>query len=138
MPAAPFVATQAYFLFNTVAIHTWCESVTAGEKGAEVDVTTFGSGGNMTLLGGLISGQVTASVFLDYQAASAIQTIWAARNTIVAVEVRPTQAGRSATNPAFTGNILVSHFDPLNTKVGDSSKVSFSWPISGGLAMQIV
>ena len=54
--------------------------------------------------------------------------------TVVAIKVRPTTAAISATNPEYSGNVLVSEYSPLDGSVGDLATTSVSWPGAGALA----
>lgn len=136
MAALPFVATQAYLSINAVLLHTWCEAVLVDVDGDEVDITNFGSSAKQVLLPGILKGKVTVSIFQDYQAGGPNATLWPLVNTQTTIEIRPTQAARSVTNPAWTGTVQISKYQPINEKIGDASKISMAWPISGGLTMQ--
>lgn len=106
---------------------------------ATVDATTFGSGGYSAFVAGLKSGSLTLNLLNDY-AAAAIDTLIGLNGTKIAVgnsgfiEIRPTTAARSATNPAFVAAIVNVGFQTFNATVGGLTTVTWTPQITGGFA----
>lgn len=106
---------------------------------ATVDATTFGSGGFAAFVAGLKSGTLTLNILNDY-AAAAIDTLLGLNGTKIAVgasgfiEVKPTTAARSATNPAFIAAIINNGWQTFNATVGGLTTVSWAPQITGGFA----
>ena len=57
--------------------------------------------------------------------------------TKVSCVVRPLNAPKSATNPEYQFEVLVTEWTPLNAAVGQLSTVSVNWPISGEIIKDI-
>lgn len=106
---------------------------------ATLDVTTFGSGGFSAFVAGLKSGKIDLTILNDY-AAAAIDTLIGLNGTKIPVfgtgfiEVKPTTAARSATNPAFIASIINNGWSTFNAGVGGLTTVSWSPQITGGFA----
>lgn len=106
---------------------------------ATVDATTFGSGGYSAFVAGLKSGSISLNILNDY-AAAAIDTLIGLNGTKIAVgntgfiEVRPTTAARSATNPAFVAMIINNGWSTFNATVGGLATVTWNPQITGGFA----
>ena len=130
---AVFVATNGYLLLNSVDLSDHLESIHLEWEADEVDQTNFGSSGNQQILPGIKKAKLTLVFQQDYAAAKVDATVYAAFGTIVAFETRPTSASVSATNPKYTGNVVISKYQPVPVKIGDLSKVSVSWPVTAGL-----
>lgn len=98
----------------------------------ENDITNFGSSGKRELTGGLESGSVQIVFQQDYAASAVEATIWPLKNTVVDVVAKPASGSVSATNPSYTAGCLISKWSPIAAKVGEVSKPSITWPVSGG------
>lgn len=57
--------------------------------------------------------------------------------TKVSCVVRPINAPKSASNPEYQFEALVTEWTPLNAAVGQLSTVSVNWPISGEIVKDI-
>jgi hypothetical protein len=53
-----------------------------------------------------------------------------------AIEIRPDAGARSTTNPAYTGNALLSDYTPLGNKVGDVASAPIKLVGTGTLSRQ--
>jgi hypothetical protein len=101
-----------------------------------LDVTDFASAGWVENIGGLKSGTL-AIEFQDDVAASAIDSkLWALLGTVCTFEVRLTSAAVGASNPKWTGSILVSGHS-VGGAVGDLAMKSLSFPTSGAVTRAI-
>ena len=100
---------------------------------AEVDSTSFGSGGWGEVLGGLKNWTATIEFQQDFAASKVDATLWPALGTLVTLVAKPTSDSVSATNPSFTGTALVKQYSPIDGGVGDLAKNSVTWPGSGAL-----
>ena len=99
----------------------------------EKDVTTYGSDGWKEVLGGLKSGTIAIEFKQDFAAAALDAIMWPLLGTVVPFEVRPDQAAASASNPSYTGNLLIKAWNPVTGSVGDEASVSVSYPTSGAV-----
>lgn len=133
------VAPTGCTLTTPVEIGSWVTQVAQAVNVATVDSTTFGSGGYSAFVAGLKSGSLTLSCLNDY-AASALDVLIGLNGTKIAVgavgyiEIKPTTAARSATNPAFIAQIVNTGFNTFNAQVGGLATVSWAPVITGGFA----
>src|SRR6266540_7090025 len=133
---AKFVLFAEYVNINANDLSA---SGASGELAVEVadeDATTFGSGGWEEKLGGLKSASLKVKFKQDMAAAAIDSIIWPLLGTVVSFEIRATQGARSTSNPAYTGNLLISKWTPIGGDVGKIAEVDVDWPTSGAVARQ--
>ena len=129
---ANFALLDAYLLINTVNMSAMAKKVTIKTSAAELDYTFFSSTYH-SKIGGLKDWSVDIDFNQDFAAAQADVLLFPLLGTVVAFEARPTSGARSATNPAYTGNILIKEYVPLDGAVGDLADFSVNWAGSGTL-----
>src|SRR5215813_7931510 len=95
------VLTNALVLVNSVDLSNHVSKVTCEDNRDPVDVTAMGAT-NKQMQKGLGDGKITVDFFQDFAGGSVHATLspLIATTTPFPVEVRPTNAARSATNPA--------------------------------------
>jgi hypothetical protein len=49
------------------------------------------------------------------------------------MEIRPTSAAVSTTNPKYTFSALITEWQSVSGSIGELASVSASWPISGAI-----
>jgi hypothetical protein len=125
------VLTAAYVSINAVTYHDKAKSIELTTEVEEKDVTTFASLGWKEVLGGLKSGSLSVGLFNDMTDNSIDETMWGLQGTVVPFEVRATQASVSASNPSYTGNVLIPGWTPVSGSVGDVVEVDLDMPTSG-------
>lgn len=130
---ATFVATGCRVEVNGVDLSDHVESVELDDEFDEQDFTNFGSGGNQEVKAGIGKGQIAITFQQDYAASKVDATLWAARGTVVAVNIRPTQSAISSTNPEYQASYLVKNYKPLSGKVGEKATSPVTWTRSGAL-----
>ncbi|GIH69441.1 phage tail protein [Sphaerimonospora thailandensis] len=113
-----------------------CNKIELSAEVEDKDVTTFKSLGWQELLGGLASGELAVTLQQDYAAAQIDAIMWPLFLGRVPVdfEVRADQAAASASNPKWTGKVLIKEWKPLAGAVGDVAEAEASWPTSGAIA----
>lgn len=99
---------------------------------AEQSTTVHGGGGWETSTPGLGSWEVTAELMLDYGSGSTEATLWAILGQTTTVEIRPTSAAVSASNPKFTGTAILFEM-PESLSVGEVGTVSITLKGTGAL-----
>jgi hypothetical protein len=104
----------------------------------EQDMTTFASLGWKEVLGGIKSGSLGAEFKQDTAAAALDAVMWPLFGLVIPFEVRLDNAAVSASNPKYTGSVLVKTWTPISGNVGDGATVSVSWPTSGVVARAVV
>lgn len=85
--------------------------------------------------GGLRTASVTIGFQQDHAAASVDAALWGLYNTTAGtavVNIRPTSAAVSASNPSYEGTFLVEEHQPVSGKIGDLAVASVTWPIAQG------
>lgn len=122
---------NAYILIGASDISDHCSSVELEIEGEDLDSTTFSTSGWSSRLGGLKSGTLNLTIKGDYAAANIDSILWGFFNTVQTFEIKPVNAARSATNPSYTGSVLVNGLTPITGEVGDLVEFDVSWPTSG-------
>jgi len=133
------VLTQVYISVNATLLHTLgvvskCEPTF---EIADVEVTNFASGAAEEYLGGLSSGTLDIDFFQDLVASQVdaiIYPLFLAR-VPVAFGYRTSTAAVSASNPRYTGSVLINKWG-IAGEVGDAATIGVSWPISGAVTRQ--
>lgn len=130
---ATFVLTDAAITINAVDLSDW---ISEASVSAEVDVqedTAFGDTWR-SKLGGLKDFTLDLNFFQDFANSAVDQTLWSLLGTSVAITIKATSGATSATNPSFSGNVIISEYTPIGGSVGDVAALSVSWPGNGALA----
>jgi len=118
-------------------------SVTINRQYDELDVTAMGSGGH-SFIAGLESSTISIDFLNDDATASVMTTL----NTLVGTNAKfkicqttvpgtPTTATISATNPLYSGLVLVNKITPVAGKVGDVSVQSLTFTVSGTISVAV-
>lgn len=131
------VLTNAMVLVNGVDLSDHASKVTVEDSRDAVDVTTMGAT-NKRNTKGLGDAKITIDFFQDFAAAKVHATLQPliGSSTGVAVEVRPVNGGRSATNPAFLlASALLMNYNGLDGSVGDASAISAEFVNEGAAGM---
>src|SRR5713226_10044292 len=115
---ATFSFTDGFLLLNTVNMSAMARQLVLKTSAAELDNTAFGATYH-SRIGGLKDGQIDLTFNQDFAASQTDALLFPLLGTVVTFEIRPTSAARSTTNPAYTGSVLISAYDPLDGKVGD-------------------
>jgi hypothetical protein len=133
---AKMVLLASMLQVNSVDISSYTTKIELALDVDEKDVTTFGSAGWKEVLGGIKSAGLNVTFQQDVAAGNLDQQIFALFGTVVTFEVRLVNTARSTSNPAYTGSVLISKWNPISGGVGDDAEVSVSWPTSGAVARQ--
>jgi hypothetical protein len=119
---AIFTLTDALVLVNGVTLSDHANEVTVEDTRDAVDVTAFGAT-SKAVQKGLGDAKITVTFFQDFAAGKVHATLQPliGSTTPVAVEVRATSAGRSATNPAaLLAAALLMTYNMLDSSVGEA------------------
>lgn len=126
------VLTDAMVIVNGVTLSDHGNSVAVEDNRDQVDITAYGATMKQYAKG-LGDGGITIGFFQDFAAAKVHATLQPliGSDTGVVVEIRPTSAARSATNPAIlmTGKLFT--YTPLGGNIGDASTISAEFKNSG-------
>lgn len=130
---AAMVLTAEYCTINASDIKAFSKKVELTVEVADEEVTNFNSAGWKEVLGGIKSGTLAITLNDDVAASQIDSIIWPLLGTVVAFEVRATQAAVGTSNPKYTGNVLINS-TKLGGEVGSVAEKDFSFPTSGAVA----
>ncbi len=134
---AKLVLTAANVSLNGTDITSNVAAVTLSTSAAEVPTSSFGSGGAVTRVSGLIDNSVTLSVHNDYNAIDGL-ILPLIGSTAVTMIVKPAgTASASASTPHYTFSVLCTEYTPVNGAVGELNTADFTWPISGAITKTV-
>lgn len=119
------VLTDALVIVNGVTLSDHANQVTIEDTRDSVDVTAFGAT-NKAVAKGLGDAKITVQFFQDFAAGKVHATLQPliGSSSTVTVEVRPTSAARSTTNPAAVLNALLMNYNMLSGGVGEASTIT--------------
>jgi len=134
---AKLVLLNSNVSLNGTDITSNVAAITLSTSASEVPTTSFGSGGAVTRVSGLIDNSVTLSLHNDYNAIDGlIQPLIG--STAVTMIVKPAgTAAASASSPHFTFSVLCTEFSLVNGAVGELNTADVTWPISGTITKAI-
>lgn len=125
------VLTAQYLSIAGTDLSTYCKKAEVTVEVDEKDVTTYGSLGWKTVIGGIKSGGLSVEFVQDFDAAALDSILWPLLGTVVAFETRATQAAVGASNPKYTGSVLIKEVNPIQGSIGDEATTGASYPTSG-------
>ena len=130
---AKMVLLASYVAIGGNDLSEYCSQVELSMEVEEQDVTTFADLGWKQVLGGLGSGSLGLTFKQDFGAAALDAIMWPLflSRTPQTFEVRADSGPVSATNPKYTGYVLVREWKPIAGSVGDVAEVEVSFPTSG-------
>lgn len=125
------VLRDAYVSINAVDLSDHAESVELSWNVGVETVTAMGASG-VAKLAGLEDNSFSITWLQDFAASEVDATLAPLiRAASFAFEIRPTSAAVSATNPKFTGNAILSEYQPVAGEAGGAHKVSTSFEVDG-------
>jgi len=128
---AVFALTNEYLVLNAVNLSDHVKSAVLTVDAAQLDSTAM-SDSWTEMIGGLKSGSLAVTFNDDYASGSVDATIWAALGTVVTFEVRPDAGSVSATNPKYTGSVLISQHT-TGGGIGELAAKSLTFQTSGAI-----
>jgi len=122
---AIFTMTDCLVIVNGVTLSDHGNQVTVEDSRDEVDITAFGAT-SKAITKGLGDAKISVKFFQDFAAGKTHATLQPliGSTTGVVIEVRPTSAARSATNPAALMTGLLMNYNFLDGGIGDASETS--------------
>lgn len=129
-----FVCLDFSVTVNGVDLSDHIDKVTINATGDEVESTAMGDTWKERMVG-LLDWSANIEFQQDFAASKVDATLWAAfiAKAPIAIVAKPTSGSVSATNPSYTGSIILSQYSPLDAGVGDLTKTSITWPGTGAL-----
>jgi predicted secreted protein len=127
-----FAFTNASVVVNSVDLSASVRTVTINVEADDLDDTAMGDT-YRSRIGGLKDWSVGLEFNQDFAAANVDATLFPLLGTTTTITIKPTASAVSATNPSYSGSVLVSSYTPLDGSVGDLATVSVTWPGAGTL-----
>ena len=130
---ATSVLTDASVTINSVDLSDHVTSVSITYEADAVEDTNMGDTTH-TQLGGLLNYSVDVEFSQDYAASKVDATLFSLVGSTTTVVLKPTSSAVSATNPCFTGTMLLTSYPPISGAVGELATASASFVSAGALA----
>jgi len=127
---ATFAFIDAYVEVNSVDHSDHVRSVTLQTTAEELDDSAMGDT-YRSKIGGLLDGSISIEFNQDFAAGEADASFFSILGTVVTFEIRPDSDAASATNPKYTGSVLINDYSPVANGVGDLATLSVTWPTTG-------
>ena len=134
---AKLVLTNSVVTLNGTDISNDVAAITLSTSAAEVPTTSFGSGGAVTRVAGLIDNSVTLSLHNEYSSVEGL-IYPLVGSTAVTMVIKPAgTAAASTASPHYTFSVLVTEWSPVNGAVGELNTADVTWPISGTITKAV-
>ncbi|MFI7072048.1 radical SAM protein [Micromonospora sediminicola] len=128
-----FAFTDAKVTVNAVDLSSYVRQATLNVQADQLDDTAMGDS-YRSRIGGLKDWSVNLEFNSDFAAGAVDATLWPLLGTVVTVTIKATSAANSATNPQYSGPVLISAHNPIGNSVGDLATNSVTWQGAGALA----
>jgi len=128
-----YVHKDAYIAVNGTALSDHAQSLTIEDSADEIDFTAFSSAGYREIGAGLKDATISVTFFQDFAASSVhsiLQPLYQTGGTF-ALEVRPTSAAVSSTNPKGTMTARLFSYAGFGGAVGDASTFDAAFRCAG-------
>ncbi|MEV4705027.1 hypothetical protein [Actinoplanes sp. NPDC049316] len=132
------VLTTSVLTINANNLAQWTSKNEITAEVEEKDVTVFTSLGWKEVLGGIKSGNVALTVKNDFAASALDSIMWPLFGTVVPWTAKASSAAVSATNPLYSGSLLVKQWTPITGSPGDVNEASYTYPTSGTISRAVV
>lgn len=134
---AKMVLLAAHVSLNGTDLSEYARKVELSVEVEDKDVTTYASQGWVEVLGGLKSGELSVEFLQDVGASGLDSVMWPLLGTVVPFVVRLDQSAVSASNPEYSGNVLINGWNPIEGGVGDEATVGVGYPTSGAVTRAV-
>lgn len=125
------VLTAALVTVSGNDLSTYCAKAELGMEVEEKEVTTFGSLGWKTRLGGLKDGALSLKWINDLADNALDEILWGIFGNVVTFSCRAVNSAVSVNNPTYSGSLLVSSHKPIAAEVGGVNEFDVDWKTSG-------
>ena len=130
---AKVVVTAGYIDLGAVDYSAQVKSATLTMDAAESDVTNMDSAGWKEAIGGLKSGSLAIEFVKDAVLSGLDAAVNTAFGSTLTFELRQSDAAVSASNPKYTGSVLITQWSPVAGGVGEVFGGSVTWPVTGAI-----
>lgn len=114
---------------NGVDLSDHCRNGTLTMEATNLDSTAFGDDW-VEATGGLKSGTLAVEFLDDFAVSQVDATLWPIFGTVVTFAVRPTADAVSATNPSYSGSILIAQHT-VGGSLNEMAMKNLSFALSG-------
>lgn len=129
---AIFVLKDAHVSIATEDLSDHVRQISFPYEAEEVDSTVMGPDGAREFLAGLLTGSATIEFAQDFDASEVDATLFPLVGAApFAVVIRPTSAVKSATNPEFQWNAILTNYPILDGNVGDLATSGITLRLTG-------
>lgn len=135
MPTMVLLAQYLSLAGNDLSSYTRKAEVSVEVE--DKDVTTYASLGWKVVQGGLKSGELGVEFLQDVAATKIDSIMWPLLGTVVPFVTRLDQAAVSASNPSYSGSVLIKSWNPVEGSIGDEASVSVTYPTSGAVTRAV-
>jgi hypothetical protein len=124
--------TNAGLSINGTNLSARVESVSLTLAKDDIDVTAMGDGGH-THVGGLENDKLSVNFWQDMGASSVDAILYPVLTGGTAVTFKLVASGSvaSATNPMYSGSVVLTDYAPIAGKVGDGLQAPVNFVVSG-------
>jgi len=134
---AAFVFTNGFITIATTDLSDHLRSCSI-DYNAEAPETTAMQDVSVPVksrLGGLVDWKVDLELNQDFAALKTHATLFTLVGTVVALVLQPVNDTEGATNPKFTGNAVLTKYNPMGGKVGDVMVTKCEFVGTGALTL---
>lgn len=124
---ASFSFKDGTLTLNAVDLSSYTRNISISTEVEDLEDTAMGDDWR-SRIGGLKEFTLDLEFNADFDSSAIDDTIWPLLGTVTTFAIKPTSASTSATNPEYSGSVLVTEYTPLDGSVGDLATVSVSWP----------
>lgn len=111
----------------------YCSKIELSDEFEAKKTTNFGSGGAEENKGGLEKFEISITFLQDYDDNLLDEIMWGLRRSNATFSCRPQASAVSASNPQYSGTIVITKWVPLAGAVGDVAEADVTFPGSGPL-----
>ncbi|MGW1324787.1 hypothetical protein ACWD64_19870 [Streptomyces antibioticus] len=131
MPAMVLLA--AYLNLASNDLSEYARKIELSVEVEEKDVTTYASLGWKVVKGGLKSGELGLEFLQDVAPTELDSIMWPLLGSVVPFTAKLDNAATSSSNPAYSGQVLIKGWSPMEGSIGDEASVSQTYPTSGAV-----
>lgn len=132
---AKFVIRNGYCAIAGFDISSLIREVSLNMQADDVDVTSMGAGAHQRLAG-LRDDRLTLTAYSDFDSSTGLdRVIWPIFSTSGATttfQVAANSSTAGATNPVFSGTVVLLTYNPISGAVGDASTTPLEFVGNGG------
>ena len=134
---AKMVISATVVKLATVDYSAQVKGATLTIDAPEVDISNMGSAGWNEVVGGVKKGSLAVEFVKDADLSGLDAAMFAALGTVITFEISKTSDAAGATNPHYTGSLLVTQWTPIAGAVGAAFGGSYTWTTTGAITRDI-